>query len=165
MPLNLNDQSDIIKKSYQYVQNLLQQELPADLFYHDLSHTERVVNATDQLAALANLDNESKETLALAAIFHDVGFVKEYEDHERISCHMAEEYLKKINVSVDKIQKVKELIMSTADISTSNGVLEEILHDADLCHLGKKKFFRPVDQKGKNFSRSPNLSNIGSDNN
>jgi hypothetical protein len=62
------------------------------------------------------------------------------ENHEAISCQIAEEILVQFDYSPEQIQKIKGMIMATRIPQTPTNHLEEILADADLDYLGRDDF-------------------------
>ncbi len=132
----------IVKKAASHVRDLIKKSLPGEIEYHGISHTEDVVEACRLLAEKKRLDDGPMETLMLAAWFHDTGFIKSADNHEEESCKIAGHWMSEQDLGEEKINKVKELIMSTRAGAEINGELAEILHDADLSHIGRKRFFR-----------------------
>ncbi len=94
-----------------------------------------------EISAYYKLDPEDLELLELAAWFHDAGYVNGYENHEQNSCKLAQEYLNQKGFSEEKIKKIDSLIMATQKEAKPEGLLEEIIADADLLNIGKKNFF------------------------
>jgi len=50
--------------------------------YHNLQHTENVVNAIDEIAKGMRLSDHQRFILFVAGRFHDVGYVSKIEGHE-----------------------------------------------------------------------------------
>ena len=67
----------------------LRSELDASLAYHRPAHTEDVVQQALTLATLDALDAHSMLLIAVAAAFHDAGFLVTRSGHESISADMA----------------------------------------------------------------------------
>ena len=67
----------------------LRHELDESLRYHTPAHTEDVIQQTMALAKLDVLDGHSLLLLAIAAAFHDAGFLVTRSGHESISADMA----------------------------------------------------------------------------
>ncbi len=139
---NTQTKTALVEEAAAYVKELLKMNLPDSIQYHGIAHTEDVVEACELLGEKRGLGDEEMETLLLAAWFHDTGFVKSTENHEEQSVQIVSSWLKEQEVDEDKIDAIKELIMSTKQGSKIEGSLAEILHDADLSHIGRKRFFR-----------------------
>jgi predicted metal-dependent HD superfamily phosphohydrolase len=119
---------------------LLAQELPQDLSYHTLAHTKDVVKAVERIALLEGVRDEGLFLLKSAALFHDAGFVKQYEHNEPIGAAMAEAMLPKYGYNEQHIKTIKELIYVTQIPHKPVNKLQEIMCDADLDYLGTDTF-------------------------
>jgi len=119
---------------------LLAQELPPDLSYHSLAHTKDVVKAVERIALLEGVRDEGLFLLKSAALFHDAGFVKQYEHNEPIGAAMAEAMLPKYGYNEQHIKTIKELIYVTQIPHKPVNKLQEIMCDADLDYLGTDSF-------------------------
>ena len=137
---NVSDK--ILTETKSYINSLFKEELSRKCLFHNYKHTTDVVEATEILAEKCNLSEEEKEMLLLAAWFHDAGMVDVYEGHEKAGAKRAEDFLKKQDYPEDKISEIKRLIISTDPKHEPQDLYEEIMHDADLHHIGKKGYFR-----------------------
>jgi len=132
----------LLQKAEDYVTTLFKEELSDDLLYHNYAHTIEVVEVVSLLGEKSELSDEEVEMLKLAAWFHDTGYVKKYVGHEEESLKYADDFLQSNNFPKNKLEEVKRLINSTKYDQNPHGLLEEIMHDADLSHMGRKRFFR-----------------------
>jgi uncharacterized membrane-anchored protein YitT (DUF2179 family)/predicted metal-dependent HD superfamily phosphohydrolase len=114
----------------------LERELPAHLFYHNAAHTEKVLEAAGQIGKAEGIGDEDMRVLQVAAAYHDIGFLKTYQEHEAASCVMAREELPAAGYSATEIDAVCKLIMATKMPQRPHGLLESIICDADLHYLG-----------------------------
>jgi len=131
---------DILQKTEHYVVAQLTEKLPKTYLYHNLSHTQRVVNFVKELAIGENIDPKEVQILELSAWFHDIGYIKSDENHETHSTQIAKEFLEKENVSPEIISKVQQCILVTSMLEEPKNILERIMLDADCGHLGHKIF-------------------------
>lgn len=129
------------KSARNYIINKLRNELPAALHYHRVEHTESVYEACRQLAALENISAYETRLLLTAACYHDTGFLRDIDGHERISCEIAGSTLSGYGYTEDEISRICGMIMATRIPQSPNNHLEEILADADLDYLGRDDFF------------------------
>lgn len=132
--------TDLLNKIEKHISGIYKDKLPDDNCYHNLTHTEEVVGVAKELARLLNVNDEDMETLIIAAWFHDIGYLKQCEGHEEASAEMAADFLQSNNYPDDKINKVKDLIRVTRIPQRPKNLLQEIICDADLHHLGVKDF-------------------------
>ena len=130
----------LLIKVEKYVYSLLTKELSSDYLYHNLSHTQRVVNATKELIEGEKISEVDANVLLCAAWFHDVGFIKGAENHEEASVRIATTFLEEYNYDDSVIDQVAKLIRSTKMDAEADDVLEKIMKDADTFHLAKKSF-------------------------
>jgi predicted metal-dependent HD superfamily phosphohydrolase len=125
----------------------LRRELDASLSYHTPAHTEDVVHQALALAKLDALDAHSMLLIAVAAAFHDAGFLVTRSGHESISADMATSAMARDKrFSQTDIGLVADMIMDTQVYQTgavhrSNTPLSAWLLDADLANFGRDDFF------------------------
>ncbi len=131
---------ELIEKVKEYVLALLQSKISSNHVYHDLDHTRNVAETTEIIGRASNLSNEELEIVIIAAWFHDLGYIEKVEGHEEISAKLAEEFLTKENYPIEKIEKIKKCILATKVPQNPQNILEQVICDADLSHLGKKSF-------------------------
>lgn len=137
-------EKNIIQLSEAYIIQLFKQELPPELLYHDMAHTDSVRQTSLILADHYQLTDKEKEAMEIAAIFHDSGYIKVYKGHEEVSQEIAETFLKQYNYPTEQITLVKELIAATKLIYQPKNLLQEIIKDADLNNLGQSKYLRTI---------------------
>lgn len=129
-----------VSKTERHVKNLLQEKLTPDHYYHNLPHTLSVVDAVRLLSARHEISNEDCELLEVAAWFHDIGYVKSYENHEAIGAEMAADFLKDLDYSEENIATIKRLILATKISHEPTDQMEMILRDADLSNIGRADY-------------------------
>jgi len=100
-----------------------------------------VVPAAELLAADENLDDDDPRSAVTAAWFHDIGFVERYEDNEEMAAALAEEELVRVGVDAGTIALVTGAILATRLPQRPEGIVAEIVCDADLFVLGTERFF------------------------
>jgi predicted metal-dependent HD superfamily phosphohydrolase len=136
----MTDTATIVSKAEQFVRPLLKESLTADHFYHNLPHTQSVVDATRLLVARHELSADDAEALELAAWFHDTGFTQTYEGHEEAGILIAREFLQSVGYEADKLATVERLILATKAGHEPQNLLEKIICDADLSNLGRADY-------------------------
>ena len=132
-----------------YVVRFFDEHPHPHLHYHTLTHTRDVVEATGQLARHYQLSEADYGTVMTAAWFHDLGYLSgPPEQHEEMGLTLATAFLQQMGVSAAIIGAVQGCIRATKMPQSPTNLLEEILCDADLFHLGqetyndKQKLFR-----------------------
>lgn len=125
-----------------YALKRLENELAPTLFYHNLEHTrDDVWPASKRLAALAGVVGEELVLLETAALYHDIGFVKQLTEHEKASANLVRETLPRFGYNLAQIEQICGMIMATKLPQTPRHLLEALLADADLDVLGREDFF------------------------
>ncbi|MFY0713786.1 HD domain-containing protein [Seonamhaeicola sp. NFXS20] len=132
--------SNLLLETEKFATNLLNEELDKSFVYHNLTHTQRVVEKSLELAELCNLTDTDKELLTLSSWLHDTGFIKGCKNHEKNSTKIAREFLESKKYPADKIEAVCQLIMSTEIDYKPKTFLEKIIRDADCSHVGSKNY-------------------------
>ncbi|MBB3696982.1 HD domain-containing protein [Flammeovirga yaeyamensis] len=111
-----------------------------DLQFHNLEHTQNVVNAVREIAKAENVDEDQIILLEIAAWFHDTGYTcSDCSNHEIKGVDIAKDYLKD-KVSPEELDTISNCIMATRIPQTPRNLLEQIMCDADLSHLGTSSF-------------------------
>jgi predicted metal-dependent HD superfamily phosphohydrolase len=133
-------ENNLLKNADDFVFDLFKKELSSKAIYHNYNHTLQVVKAVEEIAEAEGISKEDKELVLLAAWFHDSGYVKGKENHEEVSKSIAQEFLLKEDFSSTKIEQILHLIDATKMPQNPTNILEKIICDADLFHLGSEKF-------------------------
>ena len=138
----MNDlNKSLISAAEQYVVNLFSQKIGKDFTFHSFNHTREVVLHTELIAGNYELSEEDHTALILAAWFHDAGYSAGLKKmHEEESQKIAAEFLHKQNAPQSLIDKVKGCIIATRMPQSPSNLIEQIICDADLFHLGTKDF-------------------------
>ncbi len=130
----------LLVSTEKYVTSLLNTELPNEFVYHNLSHTQRVVLAVNEIVEAEKVIDSDKDVLLIAAWFHDTGYVKSNENHEEKSVDIATEFLKSKNTEDKFIQQVSSIIRATKMEYEPENNLEKIIRDADSNHFKDKNY-------------------------
>jgi class 3 adenylate cyclase len=118
----------------------LERELPGYLFYHNVKHTVDVVTEVELIGWGEGCTDEEILLLKTAGLFHDVGHIVVYDNHEYHGTVIAREILPKYNYSPEQIEKICAIIMSTKLPPQPTNLLEDIICDSDLDYLGRSDF-------------------------
>lgn len=134
-------QNELLTAAEAYVADFYKAHFSEKYVFHDFQHTKEVVEATAQIAAGYELSEKILELLALAAWFHDIGYIEGAEGHEERSSRYARAFLETHHFSEEDIVMVVDCILSTKIDARPDTLLEKILCDADLSHLGGKMYW------------------------
>ena len=127
----------------------LSQELDPGLSYHCLNHTLDVINEVVLFAFIGGLSSRDIELLAIAAAYHDAGFLFRRKGNEKLGAELARAAMERFSdYSAAEINLVSQMILDTQLIATESGLkqsprtpLSPYLLDADLSNLGRRDFF------------------------
>ena len=110
--------------------------LPSYLKFHVLDHTSEVVSAVRILATKSGFSQEQLEIVVLSAWFHDTGYSVTPDNHEAESCELAGQFLSRNGYGLPQQQRVQDCILATKMPQDPVDVLQQVLCDADMAHLG-----------------------------
>ncbi|MGG5506011.1 MULTISPECIES: Pycsar system effector family protein [unclassified Myroides] len=130
----------ILQKVEAYIFQLYKDTLSHQYTYHNFNHTTRVVNGLEELLQKIEVSEKEALLLKLAAWFHDIGYTKSCEDHEKHGAAIAENYLKEQAFAPEDIQSITNLILATKLDHEPTNLLECIIKDADFAHLADADF-------------------------
>ncbi|WP_299010925.1 Pycsar system effector family protein [uncultured Tenacibaculum sp.] len=132
--------NSLIQETEQFVIDLLSEKLDKNFVYHNIAHTQRVVEKSLELIEGENFSEEQIQVLTLAGWFHDVGYTVNPENHEEESIKIATGFLQSKEASEGVIDEVSKLITSTKMGAKPVTELEKVLKDADCSHVGSKNY-------------------------
>jgi len=125
---------------FNYVTALLAKELPKYLTYHNLNHTLYVIDKAEYIALKEKVPQKDVLLIKIAALYHDVGFIKTRDGHELESCRIARKQLRSFGYKAEDIEVICNTIMATKIPQRPTSHLGQILADADLEYLATNKF-------------------------
>jgi len=143
----------LIEEAKQYISTLLTTELSENCVFHTISHTLDVVANAEIIGKYCKLDENSLNVLRICALFHDVGYVDAYDDHELFSGERARTYLQSKNIDPEIINQVEVAILSTKTPQNPQDRISRILCDADLMNLTFDDYFEQIDLMRKEWAK------------
>ena len=137
----------------------LENNLPPWLYYHSPDHTKYVLERSIFLARQEGISGRDLFLIKVAALYHDLGFIKGRKDHESISCELAAKELPEYDISPEEIRKICGMIAATRIPQNPQTPLENVLADADLEYLGTDSFYETSEKLYQELLHDqPNLS-------
>jgi predicted metal-dependent HD superfamily phosphohydrolase len=140
------------KGAKNYILTRLEKELKPNLYYHGIHHTLDVYDASIRIAELENLSQEEKVVINTAALYHDAGFIYQYEDNEEVAVKLTESILPKFGYNEKQIKTIGEVILTTKIKTQPRNLLEEIMCDADYDYLGRNDVYEIAETLSKELS-------------
>ena len=129
-------QEQLLAAARNYVTEIYTRQVKPEFVFHNLEHTEDVVEACSYMADYFNLSDDDRYILLLAAWFHDTGYANgEAAGHEERSITTVTSFLTQQGADEETIDKVSACIRATKMPQSPLTQLEKILCDADLYHL------------------------------
>ncbi len=128
----------IVKEAKDFVINLLDKRLSEKHLYHTCKHTLDVLKNAEVIGKYSNLDRDDLNVLRISTLFHDVGYIDTYDDHEAKSAIYATDFLKSKYVNELIIKRVVDAILSTQVPQKPDDKVSEMLCDADLMYLANE---------------------------
>jgi predicted metal-dependent HD superfamily phosphohydrolase len=135
------DYSNILEQAQHYVRSFFDTHVNDKLVYHNRKHTERVVESAVQIAQHYQLNDAEFFIVKVAAWFHDIGYLTgDGPGHEERGARMAEAFLEGTGVDRGIIDSIRKCILATQLPQRAVTLVEQIVCDADLYHLGTEEF-------------------------
>lgn len=124
----------------EHILDMLEEQLPKNLYYHNVKHTIDVTTEVELIGWAEGVPEKQILLLKIAGLFHDSGHIVKYKGHEEESCNFAQQILPQYNYSQAQIDEIKRIIMATQLPHTPSDILEAIIQDSDLDYLGRGDF-------------------------
>ncbi len=128
---------EILKKK---VFELLHNELAEVYYYHNIQHTETMLEVASSYISHEGINPADSELLMVAILFHDLGFIDSSKSHEKKGAKLASEYMSELGYTAHEIQTVENLILATKTPQKPTTLLEKIMCDIDLDYLGRSDY-------------------------
>ena len=130
----------IYQELYDDVFHILRAQLPGYLTYHTAEHTAHVIEKAELIAHQENVNGRHLYLIKIAALFHDIGFIRQVKNHEEIGCEICSLKLVRYEFQTEEIQDICDMIMATKIPQQPKTLFEKIVADADLEYLGTDQF-------------------------
>ncbi len=125
----------LIKQSAGFAKKLIEKQLPPNMHFHNLLHTQYVVNAVSEIGFQCKINNRDMAIIQIAAWFHDTGYCYAYVGHEDNSIGIAATFLKQEDADGSFTDEVMACIAATKMPQYPQSLLQQIMCDADMFHL------------------------------
>jgi predicted metal-dependent HD superfamily phosphohydrolase len=135
------DYHNTYKKVENFVTELFEKNQTDALLFHNLEHTEKVVERSKEIGLQYQLSEKDQFILYTAAWFHDTGHLfVDPATHEIKSVELMKDFLSKYTTDEDMLREISDCILATKMPRNPQGVLQQVICDADTYHLGTKEF-------------------------
>lgn len=150
-------QSEILIKVKEFATTLLKHRLSEKLYFHNITHTLEVVQATSEIGVNSALSKEELEIVLIAAWFHDLGYSDKYKDHEYESANIAFIFLTITGIDEIIIEHIISCILATKYPQKPLSLLEKVICDADLYHFSRPDYKQHEQALKKEWEANLNL--------
>jgi len=137
--------STVLQETETFISEFFEQHFEPKYVFHNLEHTVQTVAAARTIGEGCQLGVHDMALLELATWFHDTGYATGPEGHEERSCDHADRFLRG-KIADEELERVFGMIRATKVPQAPQNLLEEIISDADLSHLGMETYW---DRTGK----------------
>jgi predicted metal-dependent HD superfamily phosphohydrolase len=134
------DYPSLLQQAEAYVKQYFVEHHDSRLVYHNLQHTQRVVLSAVEIANHFQLSERDYCLVLVAAWFHDTGYFTIPATHEQEGADLATTFLQQHGAAAEDIAAVTGCILATKLPQSPQNLLEQIVCDADLYHLGTDAF-------------------------
>ncbi|MCD6013149.1 MAG: metal-dependent phosphohydrolase sub domain protein [Flavipsychrobacter sp.] len=133
---------NIYKRVANHVTGLFEKHPNPNLLYHSLTHTKKVVERAQEIAAHYQVSENDNLIVSVAAWFHDTGHLfTDVEKHEEKGIELMYEYMQnEKDVTKETLTAIAHCITVTGLSTKPQNRVEEIICDADTYHFGTKEF-------------------------
>ena len=136
----MTDFEPLLRETEGYIKQYFEENMQSQFVFHDLEHTVQTVAAAKAIGEGFELQGPDLGMLLLATWFHDTGYAQGPTDHEERSCEYTREFLEG-KVTEEELNTILACIRSTKVPQQPGNLLEQIICDADLSHLGTKNYW------------------------
>lgn len=115
--------------------------LSKKLCYHTINRTLKIEKTIEKYAYLLAMDEHSVLLLKTAILYHDIGYVVQYQNNEQYAIMLAKNRLPAFGYSEEDIQKIQSLIWITSYKASPKNEFEQLIRDANSDYLGRTDYF------------------------
>jgi len=127
-------ESDLLLKVEHHINEQFKNSMAENLYYHNLEHTEIVVEKVKLALNSKGITEVEHNNIVIAAWFHDLGYLYEYDNHEEKSISLCEKFLSKEGVTEDRAHEICNMIKSTKFTIRPNNKNAALLKDIDIAY-------------------------------
>src|ERR1700744_4186837 len=130
----------LLEQAHDFVLSFYKTHDTSNLLYHNQNHTEDVVAAATKIANHYQLNDDDFFIVLASVWFHDLGYMVDISNHEEKGAEIATDFFGKHDIDKKHIDQIVGCIRATKMPQSPHNLLEEIVCDADLFHLGTDDF-------------------------
>lgn len=139
------DRQKLLVDAQEFIRDWYASHFSEHYRYHNWAHTIEVTERAILLGRKIGVSEQKLWELTIAGLFHDAGYVKDYQNHEEESAKMCADYLQQHGVGQEFIDRISSLILATRPKVEPVFLEEKILKDADLAGAGSPQYFEQAE--------------------
>ncbi|MEM6378185.1 MAG: HD domain-containing protein, partial [Bacteroidota bacterium] len=133
--------NDRVEKAKLWVKKHFTENVPDQYVYHNYQHAVDVAQSAVAISSFYKLTEAELAALHIAAYFHDSGYDQGSIGHEDRGKTYARSFLESEATPEEEIILVEGLIEATKPQITPQTLLQKILKDADISHVGSDHYW------------------------
>lgn len=137
----METKQDTLQLAHAWVETHFRDKVPDQYVYHNFQHTLDVVETAREISGFYDLTEHELELLLLAAYFHDSGYDGGAEGHEDRGKANARQFMSDHQYPEADIVMVEGVIEATKRGTQTTNLLQKILRDADVGHIGSNQYW------------------------
>jgi hypothetical protein len=126
----------------EYVFDKLEEELPRNMHFHNLTYAKHLYEYSGILAKAENLDHEEILIVKTAALLLPLGYIESYQNPEVSASQIAIHILRDFYYNDHQINTISNLILSTKWTPEPLNHLEKIISDIKMEYLGRIDYLK-----------------------
>jgi len=134
-----------------FIVQKLKAEIPDTLTYHSVHHTLEVLKVCNEYIKRLKISSGDAYLLRTAALFHDIGIMWDYFNHETLGMKFVRNTLPEWGYTIEEINKICGMILATKIPQSPASLPEQIICDADVDYLGTDRFYIVANTLFKEF--------------
>lgn len=148
--------NEALKEIEAFTRELFIQYPNSNLYFHNIEHTEKVVQRCEMALVELNSSDNERFILLSAAWLHDIGYLFTYQEHEAKSIELAIPFLESIQLDKAVIKVIQSCIAATKIGVIPQSGLEKLLKDIDAAYGLYTNFW----EKGNDIRREWALTTL-----
>lgn len=142
----------IIDEAKLFVIDFFEKNKSEKLSFHAIDHTMSVVGQAELIGIHEKLNETELQAVIIASWFHDVGYLVQLNNHEEASISIVRSFFETHPASPEIIELVVCCIEATKRQTEPASLVEKVILDADVSHLGFENFISLSKKLKKEFS-------------
>ena len=142
----------IVDEAKLFVLDYFEKNKSGKLSFHTIEHTINVAGQAEVISKHENLSEKEFQIVMVSAWFHDIGYLTKCEEHEDASKAIVRSFFEAHSVDHEFAESVERCIDITKRKKQPSDILEKVILDADVSHVGNANFISISKKLKKEYS-------------